>query len=47
MNSENPQLFVDYMKVKYPRLATRIPAHGRKVLVKKTFNGLRLIGVRE
>ncbi|MBV9469579.1 MAG: MBL fold metallo-hydrolase [Abitibacteriaceae bacterium] len=32
-NSENPQLFVDYMKVKYPGLATHIPQHGECVRV--------------
>lgn len=29
-NSEDPQLFVDYMRVKYPRLATCIPRHGQR-----------------
>jgi len=29
-NGENPQLFVDYMRVKYPRLATRVPRHGQR-----------------
>ena len=32
-NSENPQLFADYMRVKYPALATRIPQHGECVRV--------------
>ena len=29
-NSENPQLFVDYMRVKCPHLATRVPRHGER-----------------
>lgn len=33
MNSADPQLFVDYMRVKYPRLKTVIPRHGTKVMV--------------
>jgi len=33
-NSVNPQLFVDYMKVKYPRSHTFIPEHGRRTIVK-------------
>lgn len=32
-NSENPLLFVDYMQVKYPRLATHMPQHGECVRV--------------
>lgn len=36
MNSENPQLFVDYMRVKYPHLQTRIPQHGEGTLVAKS-----------
>ena len=32
-NSEDPQLFVDYMRVKYPNLRTEIPRHGRKMLI--------------
>jgi len=32
-NSENPQLFIDYMRVKYPRLATRLPVHGEMFMV--------------
>jgi L-ascorbate metabolism protein UlaG (beta-lactamase superfamily) len=36
-NSEDPQLFVDYMHVKYPHLETCIPRHGeRKVMYRKT-----------
>jgi L-ascorbate metabolism protein UlaG (beta-lactamase superfamily) len=31
-NSENPQLFIDYMKVKYPHLATMIPQHSQRTL---------------
>lgn len=34
MNSENPQLFVDYLNVKYPGLQTLIPQHGQRILVK-------------
>ena len=34
-NSENPQLFVDYMRVKYPHLQTWIPRHGSRLLVGK------------
>jgi L-ascorbate metabolism protein UlaG (beta-lactamase superfamily) len=33
MNSENPTLFVDYMRVKYPGLKTMIPVHGDRVMV--------------
>jgi L-ascorbate metabolism protein UlaG (beta-lactamase superfamily) len=33
-NSADPQLFVDYMGVKYPRLHTFIPVHGRRTIVK-------------
>jgi L-ascorbate 6-phosphate lactonase len=32
-NSENPQLFLDYMRVKYPRLSTHLPRHGERVIV--------------
>jgi len=32
-NSEDPQLFVDYMRVKYPGLATMVPQHGERVVV--------------
>jgi L-ascorbate metabolism protein UlaG (beta-lactamase superfamily) len=32
-NSEDPQLFVDYMHVKYPHLRTHIPRHGARLLV--------------
>jgi L-ascorbate metabolism protein UlaG (beta-lactamase superfamily) len=34
MNSVNPQLFIDYMAVKYPGLHTFIPEHGRRTIVK-------------
>ncbi len=34
MNSEDPQLFVDYMQVKYPKLRTAIPVHGERAVVK-------------
>ena len=30
MNSENPQLFIDYMRVKYPNLATHVCEHGQR-----------------
>lgn len=32
-NSENPQLFADYMHVKYPGLAVHVPQHGVRVIV--------------
>jgi L-ascorbate 6-phosphate lactonase len=32
-NQEDPQLFIDYVAVKYPSLKTMIPAHGQRVLV--------------
>ena len=31
-NSEDPQKFVDYMAVKYPKVRTLIPKHGERVL---------------
>lgn len=34
-NSENPQLFVDYMHVKYPHLETCIPRHGERRIVRQ------------
>jgi L-ascorbate metabolism protein UlaG (beta-lactamase superfamily) len=33
MNSENPQLFIDYIEVKYPHLEAQIPVHGVATLV--------------
>jgi L-ascorbate metabolism protein UlaG (beta-lactamase superfamily) len=30
-NTENPQLFADYMAVKYPHLAAQIPQHGEQI----------------
>jgi L-ascorbate 6-phosphate lactonase len=33
MNSENPQLFMDYLGVKYPHLKGMIPTHGDRVVV--------------
>jgi len=30
-NTENPQLFTDYMTVKYPGIPSLIPAHGEKI----------------
>ena len=32
MNSEDPALFSEYMRVKYPQLETRIPVHGERVM---------------
>lgn len=31
-NTENPQLFIDYISVKYPQLRAQIPVHGQRVL---------------
>jgi L-ascorbate metabolism protein UlaG (beta-lactamase superfamily) len=31
-NSQDPQPFIDYMKVKYPHLRTALPAHGERLL---------------
>lgn len=33
MNSENPQRFIDYMRVKYPKLKGQIPVHGKRTIV--------------
>jgi L-ascorbate metabolism protein UlaG (beta-lactamase superfamily) len=33
MNSEDPQKFVDYMAVKYPKLKAQIPVHGQRTMV--------------
>lgn len=33
MNSEDPRLFIDYMRVKYPGLAVKKPVHGLKTIV--------------
>lgn len=35
MNSEDPALFADYMRVKYPDLRTAIPRHGECVMVER------------
>ena len=35
MNSEDPQLFVDYLAAKYPKLRTRIPTHGQRTIVQR------------
>lgn len=35
MNSEDPLLFAEYMRVKYPALAVHIPEHARRGLVQK------------
>ena len=32
-NTEDPQLFIDYMTVKYPALKTFIPEHGKRFLL--------------
>lgn len=32
-NSENPELFVDYLRVKYPHLTVTVPRHGERLLV--------------
>jgi len=32
-NSENPELFVDYMRVKYPHLRTHLCRHGKRVIL--------------
>lgn len=32
-NTIDPQLFVDYMRIKYPQLATTIPTYGKRVVV--------------
>lgn len=34
-NSEDPELFAAYMAVKYPKLKTIIPAHGKRMLAGK------------
>jgi L-ascorbate metabolism protein UlaG (beta-lactamase superfamily) len=34
MNSCDPQLFVDYMRVKYPGLAVRVCTHGKRFALK-------------
>ncbi len=33
-NSENPQLFLDYMRVKYPRLKTTLCRHGERMILR-------------
>ena len=33
-NTENPQLFMDYIEVKYPELKAQIPVHGQCVIAK-------------
>lgn len=30
-NAEDPQLFMDYMRVKYPHLQTKVPEHGERI----------------
>lgn len=31
-NSEDPQKFVDYLAVKFPKVRTLVPKHGERVL---------------
>jgi L-ascorbate metabolism protein UlaG (beta-lactamase superfamily) len=33
MNSEDPELFIDYMEVKYPKLTTRVAKHGERIVI--------------
>jgi len=33
-NSEDPQLFLDYMRVKYPRLKTALCRHGARMIIR-------------
>lgn len=33
-NSENPRLFLDYMRVKYPRLKARLCRHGERTILR-------------
>jgi L-ascorbate metabolism protein UlaG (beta-lactamase superfamily) len=33
MNQEDPRLFVDYMRVKYPELRVELPSHGERRIV--------------
>ena len=32
-NMEDPELFVDYMQVKYPHLHTVVPAYGQRMIL--------------
>ena len=32
-NTENPELFMDYIEVKYPHLKAQIPVHGQQTIV--------------
>jgi L-ascorbate 6-phosphate lactonase len=32
-NTENPEQFMDYLKIKYPDLRAQIPVHGQRVIV--------------
>ena len=34
-NGEDPQRFLDYMRVKYPHLAVHLPRHGRRTMVSR------------
>jgi len=34
-NSEDPALFVDYMRAKYPGLATCLPDYGERIALAK------------
>ena len=33
MNSVDPALFIDYMRVKYPNLKTHLPVHGEEIII--------------
>jgi L-ascorbate 6-phosphate lactonase len=35
MNREDPQKFVDYLRLKYPKLATQVPIHGQRTIIGK------------
>ena len=35
-NRENPQQFIEYMRIKYPHLRTHLPEHGRRFLYRKS-----------
>lgn len=36
MNSENPQNFIDYMKVKFPKNKALIPVHGQRTIISRS-----------
>ncbi len=39
MNSQDPQLFIDYMRVKYAKLKALIPKHGQRTAVRREDQG--------